>query len=161
METSKDPNMEFELQAKDGNNKNKAQSSEEDTGTTKKEDEQLLYNSKPKEPERKRPRHWFKDNWVLLSILSLISFSTANLIIGTLAKLPGLQSVNYFCTGCIVFTIGYFIYNKECSKINPIGAKNAGLKKVLSRTWENNFDWGVLVFCIFSAGVQTCTFLSI
>ena len=153
MESNQDLNMEFELQAQNENNKNKAVSPKGDNDTIQKEDEYFYENSKPKDSERARPKHWLKDNWVLLSIGSMISFSTANLIIGTLAKLPGLQSVNYFCTGCIVFTIGYFIYMKECSKINPIGAKNAGIKKVLSKTWENNLDWGVLVFCIFSAGV--------
>ena len=60
-----------------------------------------------------------------------------------------------------MFTIGYFIYNKECSKINPIGARNADKKKVLMKTWENNFDWKVGAYCIFSAAVQTCTYLSI
>ena len=94
----------------------------------------------------------------------MISFSSANLVIGTLAKLPGLQSVNYFCTGCIVFTIGYFIYHGECCKTNKAGAKDnkeESPRKVLTRTWDNKIDWAVGLYCIFSAAIQTCTYLSI
>ena len=89
----------------------------------------------------------------------MISFSTANLLIGVLTNLDGLEGSNYFCSGSLVFTILYFIYNNECSKRNSVA--NLRKRKVLLRTWDNQFDWKVLCFCIISAGGQICTYLSI
>ena len=81
----------------------------------------------------------------------MISFATCNLIIGTLSNLDGMDSINYFCSGAVIFTVGYFIYNKECSKMNAIDAKSTDARKVLFRTWDNKFDWCTLLFCAFSS----------
>ena len=81
----------------------------------------------------------------------MLSFASANLVIGVLSNLGGMTSVNYFCSGALIFTVGYFVYFKECSKMNPIDAESGGGTKVLSRTWDNKFDWFTLLFCIASA----------
>ena len=81
----------------------------------------------------------------------MISFSVCNIFIGEISDM-GMESVNYFCSGSLIFSIGYFIYNKEWAKRNN---EQRGLldaqgrdKKVLLRTWDNKFDWYALfVIC--------------
>ena len=76
------------MQKKDENNEKKEKTKKVDGVQSDEGDEWFYENSKPKEPPPKK--HWFRDNWILLSFLSMVSFSSANLVIGTLAKLPGL-----------------------------------------------------------------------
>ena len=63
-------------------------------------------------------RHWLWGNWILLAMIATLSFSTCNIFIGEISDL-GMQSVNYFCTGSLFFSIGYFIYQREWAKLNP------------------------------------------
>ena len=96
-------------------------------------------------------RHWLWDNWILLSMFSLISFTTTNLLIGALSPL-GMQGVNYFCFGNLLASVIYFACNRECSKRNLPSAKDQdGKCKVLMRTWDNRVDWYTIAFCILSA----------
>ena len=104
-------------------------------------------------------KHWLWDNWILLSMLSLISFSTTNLLIGNLSPL-GMGSVNYFCLGTIIASTCYFTYRKECVRANTPNAKTLGSCKVLTRTWDNRFDWWTMFFCVISAAVQFAIFAS-
>ena len=70
-------------------------------------------------------------------------------------------SINYFCLGSLLFSTGYFTYHKECSKRNFDGANFSGKSKVLTRTWDNQFDWWTLGFCILSATMQFAIFASV
>ena len=97
----------------------------------------------------KKKLHWLWDNWILLSMISLISFTTTNLLIGSLSPL-GMQGVNYFCFGNLVASIIYFACNKECSKRNLPNAKESDKSKVLLLTWENELDWFTMGFCLLS-----------
>ena len=90
----------------------------------------------------------------------MASFATGNLLIGKLSAL-GLASINYYCTGALLFSIAYFIYHKEWSKINSLDAEVSGMTKVLTKTWENKFDWRAILFCIVSGLFQFFIFSSI
>ena len=84
-------------------------------------------------------------------MFSLISFTTTNLLIGSLSPL-GMQGVNYFCFGNLLASVIYFAVNKECVKKNAPNARaQAGKCKVLLRTWDNSFDWRTMFFCLLSA----------
>ena len=93
-------------------------------------------------------------------MLSLISFSTTNLLIGNLSAL-GMGSVNYFCLGSLLFSLCYFTYHKECGKLNSRDAKISKKNKVLTRTWDNRIDWWTIVFCLVSACMQFAIFASV
>lgn len=100
-------------------------------------------------------KHWLWDNWVLLAMAAMISFSICNIFIGEISDL-GMSSISYFCSGSLIFSIVYFIYQKEWSKRNNeqrgiLDAQGRD-KKVLLRTWDNKFDWYTL-FVIFSGAV--------
>ena len=99
--------------------------------------------------QRPSPTHWLWGNWILLTTLSMASFATGNLLIGNLSAL-GLASINYYCTGALLFSIAYFYYHGEWSKINSIDAEASGMTKVLTRTWDNRFDWLAIIFCMVS-----------
>ena len=116
--------------------------------------EKAAEGSKP--PKKK---HWLWDNWILLSMLSLISFSTTNLLIGNLSAL-GMGSVNYFCLGSIIASLCYFAYKKECTKMNALDAKAQGKTKAILRTWDNRIDWWTITFTTLSGAWQFMIFAS-
>ena len=69
-------------------------------------------------------------------------------------------AIDFFCSGSLLFSIGYFIYTKEWSRRN---VQNRGIldtegrdKKVLFRDWENKFDCKALLV-VFADVVQDCT----
>lgn len=81
-------------------------------------------------------------------MLASVCFTTANLLIGSLSEL-GMRACFYFCSGSLVFSAGYFIYQKEWSKLNiPEQQAMAEQRKVLLRTWDNKFDWFALLIVL-------------
>ena len=56
-------------------------------------------------------------NWILLALLRVFSFASCNLLIGELSS-KGVESMNYYCSGSLVFSIAYFLYQKEWTKLN-------------------------------------------
>ena len=99
-------------------------------------------------PQKKK--HWLWSNWILLTILAVVSFSIANLLIGSLSLL-GLSSIHYFNSGALLISIIYFVYKKEWAKRNPPCGQSNNATKVLTRTWDNRIDWCTILFCIVSA----------
>ena len=91
---------------------------------------------------------------------ALVSFSTCNLLIGSLAPL-GMGSVNYFCLGSLLFSIFYFGIRKECNRMNSFDSKANGDRKVLTRTWDNRVDWWTLIFCLLSAAMQFAIYAAV
>ena len=61
--------------------------------------------------------HWLWNNWILLALLGVVSFASCNLLIGELSSL-GVESMNYYCSGSLLFSISYFLYQKEWAKKN-------------------------------------------
>ena len=72
-----------------------------------------------------------------------------------------MNSINYYCTGALAFSVGYFIYHKEWAKMNSIDAEFNAPTKVLTRTWDNRFDWRAVLFCIVIALFQFLIYSSI
>ena len=56
-----------------------------------------------------KEKHWFKDNWVLLSLCSAIFFALSNMFVGDLSK-KGFESYYYWGSGSLLISTGYFIY---------------------------------------------------
>ena len=80
-------------------------------------------------------------------MIALLAFTTANFFIGEISDL-GVKGLTYFCPGSLLFSICYFLYNREWAKKNV--AERGMLdqsegeghnRKVLLRTWDNKFDW--------------------
>ena len=64
-------------------------------------------------------KHWLWGNWILLAILGMLSFSSCNMFIGELATM-GMESIYYFCSGSLLFSVLFFLYQKEWKKLNAI-----------------------------------------
>ena len=110
-------------------------------------------------PATKRASIW--DNWIILALLANVSFSTANLLIGSLSSELGIKSSFYFCSGSLTLSILYFIYQKEWNKRNnPEQQSDPDAKKVLTRTWENRFDWYSVLIVLGGSIFQLSIFLS-
>ena len=76
---------------------------------------------------------------------------TANILIGTISDL-GMRSTHYFCSGALMFSIFYFVSQRECGrKNNPDDESNLSVSKVLMRTWDNKFDWHSMLVIIFGS----------
>lgn len=107
------------------------------------------------------PSHWLPNNWIFLTLGAVIFFATANLLIGEIANI-GMVGITYFCSGSLLVTICYFIYTGELKKRNVLLDRNKeNCHKVLTRTWDNKFDWFAILFCTFGAICQTCIYASI
>ena len=110
--------------------------------------------------------HWLWSNWILLALLGVFSFALCNLLIGELSS-KGVESMNYYCSGSLVFSIAYFLYQKEWAKLNPtsrglLDADAMQEQKVLLRTRDTNqFDWHSLVIVFCGAAFQAAIFFSI
>ena len=82
---------------------------------------------------------------------AMISFSLCNICLGELSTL-GIKSIDYYCTGALIFALAYLIKQREWAKRNPsdIGMLDEADRpeKVILRTWDNEFDWWSL-FIIF------------
>ena len=100
---------------------------------------------------------------MLLSLISAVFFALSNMFVGDLSK-KGIESYYYWGSGSLIISVGYFIYQKECCKKNVEQNLSDGLitetsttRKVLLRTWDNNFDchaFGVLIFfACYEAGI--------
>ena len=63
--------------------------------------------------------HWLWGNWILLAMLASISFVICNFFIGKISDM-GPQSVYYFCSGSLLFSILYFVSKREWSRLNKI-----------------------------------------
>ena len=73
----------------------------------------------------------------------------------------GMSSIYYFCSGSLIFSIVYFLYQREWNKMN---ADNRGMldnangsrgPKVLLRKWDSNaFDWWSLFIILCGAAFQ-------
>ena len=102
------------------------------------------------QPAQKKNPIW--DNWIVLGLLANVSYATSNLLIGSLSEL-GIPACFYFCSGSLVFSAAYFVYQKEWSKRNnPEDQWVEEATKVLLRTWDNKFDWySVLVVIVGGA----------
>ena len=100
-------------------------------------------------PPPKEERSWFWDNWFLLAFSCAICDAVRCMLVGEISNLPHNEGYYYIAPGPIVFCIAYFIYRKEWARRNPPNAENSkGTMKVLTRTWDNRFDW-------WSMGVST------
>ena len=62
-------------------------------------------------------KHWLWDNWILLSMIAMLGFTTCNFFIGSLSDL-GVKGLIFFCPGSLIFSICYFLYTREWSKRN-------------------------------------------
>ena len=63
----------------------------------------------PGQEKTELQKHWLWGNWILLAMLAMLCFSSCNLIIGELSQM-GMESVHYFCSGSLLFSIMYFTY---------------------------------------------------
>lgn len=96
-----------------------------------------------------------------LGLLALFCFSTANVLLGNLAEL-GMRSTHYYCSGSLFFSIAYFTAQKEWAKRNdPMDEHQLGTSKVLTRTWDNRFDWHSVLVVLGGAVFQFSIFSSI
>ena len=79
------------------------------------------------------------------------------MLVSKLATL-GIKSFYNWGSGSLIISVGYFIQKREWSKRNgPIGLldqRDPQLRKVLLRTWENDFDWTSVTLCILFAGYE-------
>ena len=64
-------------------------------------------------------KHWLWDNWQLLAMAAMLSFSVCNMFIGNISQM-GLKSVEYFCSGSLLLSLVYFIARREWSLKNGI-----------------------------------------
>ena len=64
-----------------------------------------------------KPKHWFWGNWIILSAMSVLSFSICNWFIAGLTEM-GAKSIYYFCSGSLVFAIVYFLVKREWKILN-------------------------------------------
>ena len=62
-------------------------------------------------------KHWFWDNWIILSFMAVLSFTIANYFISAISGM-GVRTLYYFSTGSLVFAIIYFIQRREWSRLN-------------------------------------------
>ena len=56
-----------------------------------------------------KEKHWFRDNWVLLSLMSAVFFALSNMFVGDLTK-KGFESYYYWGSGSLLVSSAYFIY---------------------------------------------------
>ena len=71
--------------------------------------------------------HWLWDNWILLAMLAMLSFTTCNLFIAEISDL-GISSIYFFCSGSLLFSLCYFISKREWKRMNntePVGMLDA------------------------------------
>ena len=55
----------------------------------------------------------------------------------------------------------YFIYRREWARRNDIAHKETDTIKVLTRTWDNRFDWWSVTVCTLSSIIQVSVFVSV
>ena len=86
-------------------------------------------------------KHWLWDSWILLSMIAMLCFTTCNFFISEISDL-GVKGLLYFCPGSLIFSICYFIYNKEWAKRNAASrvmldstVSEGHTRKVLLLTW--------------------------
>ena len=65
------------------------------------------------------------------------------MIVGEISHLPHNEGYYYMAPGPIILCIIYFVYRKEWSRRNGDSDK----VKVLTRTWDNKFDWWTILVC--------------
>ena len=98
-----------------------------------------------------------------LALVATVMLSMYNMVVGELAEL-GAGSLNYFGTGALIPSIVYFIRSKEWSKRNTGGILDSDgekKRKVLLRTWGNNFDWWTFFLLWVQAGIEVIITVSI
>ena len=98
-----------------------------------------------------------------LALVATIMFSLFNMVMGELAEL-GAGSLYYFGTGALIPGMVYFIRSKEWSKMNSGGILDfdGGKKrKVILRTWGNNFDWWTFFILWVQVGVEVIITITI
>lgn len=116
-----------------------------------------------RESNDKQKKHWLWDNWILLALASTLSFSICNMFIGEISDM-GLASVEYFCSGSLLFSIAYFLKKREWALRNVGGLLDqAGQNKtkVLLRTHDNEFCWTSFWIILAGAIFQTMIYSAI
>ena len=103
-------------------------------------------------------------------MIALLAFTTANFFIGEISDL-GVKGLTYFCPGSLLFSICYFLYNREWAKKNVAergmldqSEGEGHTRKVLLRTWDNKFDWwSLFIVCcgsVFQVGIYMAIVLT-
>ena len=110
-------------------------------------------------PAEKKSKHWFWDNWIICALTSAVCYAIRGTLTGELAHL-GLEIQYYLASGAPLVCIGYYIMRKECSRRNP-PVRNADTMKVLTRTWDNRFDWWALFLCTVGGVMQLLFYVGV
>ena len=106
-------------------------------------------------------KHWYWDNWVMLSLTCACCLTLREVMIGEFSQLA-YEGLYYIGTGPLLPNILYFIYRKEWARRNSFSDKdNASVKKVLTRTWDNRLDWWTIAILVVAAGFQVLFYLSV
>ena len=84
-------------------------------------------------------------------------FTLRSLLVGEISTL-GFEGLLYMAPGPIPSGIIYFTYRREWARRNmPASEDDPKVKKVLSRTWNNEIDyWSFFVCCFSAAGAGLC-----
>ena len=96
-------------------------------------------------------------SWYNLSLGCALCLAIRESLIGEFAQLE-YEGLYYIANGPLIPAVIYFVCRKEWARRNYLGDKNdISVKKVLTRTWENKFDWWsifiLLLASIFQAGL--------
>ena len=105
-------------------------------------------------------KHWFWDSWVLLAFGHAIFMCIRENLIGSEFSKLQLVGLLYLAPACFVVSLLYFIYRKEWARRNDIAHKDTDKIKVLTRTWDNRFDWWCVMVCALSSLIQVSVFIS-
>ena len=101
------------------------------------------------------------NNWIFLAIIAAFLYALRIITVGEMTAL-GFNGLYYYSVGQAFFSTAYFIYRKEWTRRNnPLDINDPEKRKVLTRTWGNKFDFGILAYGCFSAFIQMVFYYSV